>query len=400
MKNAAIYARVSTEEQAKHGYSIGAQLTELRSYADAHGYKVIGEYVDDGVSGQKGYKKRPALCRLLGELEQVDVILFIRLDRWFRSVKLYYEAQDILERNKTAWIATQEDYETVTAAGQFKVNIMLSVAQNEAQKTSERIKFVFDDKRSRGEVLSGKVGIGFSIENKKIVPNDDMDFVRQLFKQYLESRNYIATARWAGENGHPIDPSTVRHMLKNERYAPYVSDYAAAQKLIGLKYRRRTKSDRVYLFSGLLRCEHCGSALVTAWSGSQIYYYCRNKCYEHFLREDRIEAQLLDAVLPQAKAYNIGVRKSAPKVTQAQVDAKRSKLLDLYMNDLITRDEYEARYKAIQDAPPQPKEIPTETLKTALEIYSGLTRENKKTFWSRVMSQAVVGADNVRITYL
>ena len=97
MKRAALYCRVSTEEQARHGYSIGAQLEALRRYAKEQGYVIVGEYLDEGISGQKGYKKRPAMTELMQALDRVDVILFIRLDRWFRSVKLFYQVQDLLD---------------------------------------------------------------------------------------------------------------------------------------------------------------------------------------------------------------------------------------------------------------------------------------------------------------
>lgn len=91
--------RVSTEEQARHGDSIEAQRQALRQYAETHNLTVIGEYADEGVSGQKPVRKRPALSEMLREVEvdRVDLILFTKLDRWFRSVKLYYQAQEVLD---------------------------------------------------------------------------------------------------------------------------------------------------------------------------------------------------------------------------------------------------------------------------------------------------------------
>lgn len=139
-KRVALYMRVSTEEQARHGDSIEAQRQALRKYAETHNLTVIGEYADEGISGQKPVRKRPALSEMLREVEagRVDLILFTKLDRWFRSVKLYYQAQDVLDAHKTAWRAILEDYNTETADGTLKFNIMLSVAQNEAERTSER----------------------------------------------------------------------------------------------------------------------------------------------------------------------------------------------------------------------------------------------------------------------
>lgn len=166
MKRVALYMRVSTEEQARHGDSIEAQRQALRQYAETHNLTVIGEYADEGISGQKPVRKRPALSEMLREVEadRVDLVLFTKLDRWFRSVKLYYQAQDVLDAHKTAWRAILEDYNTETADGTLKVNIMLSVAQNEAERTSERIKFVFADKVRRGEPITGSLPMGYRIE--------------------------------------------------------------------------------------------------------------------------------------------------------------------------------------------------------------------------------------------
>ena len=75
---------------------------------------------------------------------KIDRILSIKLDRWFRNVREYHKIQEILEANNVTWQATMEDYNTATADGRLKVNIMLSVAENESDRTSERIKFVFD----------------------------------------------------------------------------------------------------------------------------------------------------------------------------------------------------------------------------------------------------------------
>ena len=85
----ALYARVSTEEQKNHGFSIETQLDELRKYANTHEYYVHDEYVDEGFSG--GTLNRPALKRLLDDIRknQIDIVIFVKLDRWFRSVQDY-----------------------------------------------------------------------------------------------------------------------------------------------------------------------------------------------------------------------------------------------------------------------------------------------------------------------
>lgn len=106
-KRVALYVRVSTQEQKKHGLSVDSQITALKEYCTKKKYTVVDVYSDAGISARKKYTKRPELLRLLGDCEQkkIDLILFTKLDRWFRSVADYYEVQSILEKVKVPWKA-------------------------------------------------------------------------------------------------------------------------------------------------------------------------------------------------------------------------------------------------------------------------------------------------------
>jgi len=182
----ALYIRVSTEEQALRGYSLEAQRETLESYVKEHGMIIADFYQDEGKSARKSYRTRPEFMRLLHDVEagEIDLILFIKLDRWFRNVGDYHEVQKILDKHKVLWRAVLEDYETVTSSGQFKVNIMLAVAQNEADRTSERIRVVMDSKIKHGTVPSGHIPFGYRIgENKhlEVVP-EQAAIVRDIFE--------------------------------------------------------------------------------------------------------------------------------------------------------------------------------------------------------------------------
>ena len=98
-RRAALYIRVSTEEQAKHGYSLEAQEKKLKAYSKEHGYKVADIYIDEGKSARKAYTKRPEFMRMMDDVkaDKIDVILFIKLDRWFRNIYDYYKIQEILD---------------------------------------------------------------------------------------------------------------------------------------------------------------------------------------------------------------------------------------------------------------------------------------------------------------
>ena len=114
VRRAALYIRVSTEEQAKKGYSIPAQREDLEEYARSNGYVIAGVFIDEGKSARKKYTARPAFMKMLEGVKagEIDVILFIKLDRWFRNIADYYEVQKILDAHNVAWKTTQEHYDT------------------------------------------------------------------------------------------------------------------------------------------------------------------------------------------------------------------------------------------------------------------------------------------------
>ena len=205
-RRAALYIRVSSEEQAKHGLSLEAQREKLRQYAASNGLRIIEEYPDEGYSARKSFRSRPQFLRLLDDVERekFDVILFIKLDRWFRNVSDYYEIQRILDDHHVSWIATEEEYDTTTANGRLHLNIKLSIAQDEADRTSEHIKFVFESKLRRGEVVSGKVPFGYKIENKRLAVDDEKaPIVRDIFDHYLSLLSIGALREYTVEAGRP-----------------------------------------------------------------------------------------------------------------------------------------------------------------------------------------------------
>ena len=149
----AIYCRVSTEEQVLHGYSLAAQEDALVSYAKENGLKIVKIYRDEGFSARKPIMKRKVMLELLEDVKAglIDRILFVKLDRWTRNVSEFHSVQQILDRHNVTWQAILEDYNTITADGRLKLNIMLSVAENEADRTSERIRFTRNSRIQKGE---------------------------------------------------------------------------------------------------------------------------------------------------------------------------------------------------------------------------------------------------------
>lgn len=399
----ALYARVSTEEQAVHGLSIDAQLAALKE-----AYPSGEEFVDLGISARKPISKRPELQRLLRmvERDQFDLIVFTKLDRWTRNIREYYKAQDILDAHSVAWRALHEDYETETASGRLKTNIMLAVAQDEADRTSERIKAVFEEKRRKGLVTSGGVALGLAVENGKLVPGADADRVREIFRTYISTRSMRAVAKRTG-----YTTSGVQYLLDNENYLNTgvidASTWETVRNIRATRQQRHVRSDRVYLFSSIVFCPYCGTRLTSLWSKGHIYYRCRKKaegkCPGIRFREEKLEEYLLSNLMPYVDGVLLEVDEKQKKpVDVAALKRKRDRLTDLYMDDLIDRAKYEKEYTDLADqiakAEREPKPPDRAEILTALETYRTLSRPAKKAFWSTLIKSIVPDGDGFKFT--
>ena len=165
----ALYVRVSGQEQAIKGLSLEAQQESLEEYARERGWVIVGVYIDAAKTARKSLGKRTNFLRMLESVKQdnVDLILFTRLDRWFRSVADYYKVMEILDAHNCGWLTTQEQYDTTTAGGRLYINLCLSIAQNEADLCGERIGVVLDSKVKHGTVVSGKIPFGYRINEER-----------------------------------------------------------------------------------------------------------------------------------------------------------------------------------------------------------------------------------------
>jgi len=415
MKRAALYSRVSSEEQVLHGLSLDAQLETLKKYAVDNEYIIADIYTDEGITARKRYTKRPEFVRLLDDAKagNIDVILFCKLDRWFRNISDYYEVQKILDAHGVQWIATEEDYNTTTTNGRLLLNLKLTIAQNEADTTSDRIKFVFEGKRQRGEVTCGAAPFGYKIENKHLVPDENAQLAVEMFNQFVQTRSIRATSLWCYERNIGADYTTVRRRLQNTAYigSMYGNDnfcqpiidkdiFEATQSLLLSRSPRNTStSNRVYLFSGLLRCSECGAAMHSDTGKGKAYYRCRqNENYHscsnnHRVREDFIETWLLQNLAIELDNYNIQATLEAKKrsshTDEAKIRKKMTKLKELYLDDKIDRDEYDRDYaqlKALLDAEnKQPQLSPLTLPDNWKQAYELLDRSHKKAFWNRIL---------------
>lgn len=391
----AAYIRVSTEEQAIHGLSVEAQQTALTEWVKQNGHELVDVYNDAGISARKPAAKRPDLQRLLRDVadRRIDLVVFTKLDRWFRNIAEYYKAQEILEKYSVPWKAIHEDYETQTASGRLKVNIMLSVAQDEADRTGERIKTVFAAKKLRGEVCSGKVPVGLKIVDKHIVPTDDAWKVKETFDLFLAARSVEETIR---KSPTGLSRGGVKYMLRNHRFvdAGVISQdiFDKVQRILDCRCQRTVPGTRrVYLFSGLVFCQgKRANSHATVINGRTYYRYRSARSGSMCtISEPKLEAYLLQHVISQLDAMAVFSAKKEKPVDPAAVKRKMDRLTDLLLRDLISQDKYEVEYRALQSQlrPPQKHRVDRQEILSALSVYGSLSREGKKAFWSNIIER-------------
>lgn len=426
----AIYERVSSEEQALHGYSLEAQDTALKDFAEKNHHSIVGVYCDEGISAHKPYTARPELLRLLSDCEKglVDLIIFVKLDRWFRNVKEYYKVQEILDKNKVCWQAILEDYETITANGKFTVTIMLAIAQQEAERTSERIKFVFANKAQNGQPITGNYGFGYKTAIKdgvKTVVKDKEEVVNAMFEHFMITKNVAELADYMKETfGIETCSGTWSRRLQSERYtgkmhgiegfAPaYITreEYEKILDIIGARRTRRSPN-RTYLFSGLLVCPVCGGSVSGCTNlGKNAYYRCskawnKGGCTnKHSKQEKIIERFLLQNLKREAKIEMERVSELKEKPTK-QLEEQLARLNEIYIMGNIDKDRYEKKTLEIKTKIAQIRadnervKGNCESLEKVLAIdvqtaYEGLTREGKRIFWHSIIDKIIVDGDNI-----
>ncbi len=457
-------------------------------YVREQGWTVAGIYVDAAKTARKRIYKRVEFLRMLEDVKEgkIDRILCTRLDRWFRNVGDYYKVMEVLEKNHCDWSCTQEQYDTSTAGGRLYINMKLSIAQNEADQTGERINVVFDSKIQNGTVVSGSVPFWLRINEEKrleIIP-EKAAILKDAFDHYESTVTQRGTITYI-RNKYGLNwcDATFRRMLKdklvmgvydkNGRYNPSFCPPVISEKQFNhvqelmKRNGKSSPSGRIYLFTSLLVCAECQHNLVGYVGGSGCGYYnyrcnqhfhrgrCSHnrslgekkiekwllnnlaseiekckiagcgyynyRCNQHFHRgrcshnrslgEKKIEKWLLNNLASEIEkckiAYSVNAaakERSSRQTEKAALKNKLTKLKELYVNDLIDLEDYKKDYEiysaALASIPDEQQEkAPDFSLVEHMiqngfkEIYEGLSREEKRTFWRSIIKKIEINND-------
>ena len=445
MKRAAIYMRVSSERQAQEGDSIPAQRSALRKYIDDRDDMVfIGEYLDDGVSGTRS--DRDELQRMLSDVKEgkIAIVLVTKLDRLYRSIRNYLNLQETLDKHHVHWMAIWEPiYDTTTPQGRLIINQMMSIAQFEAENTGQRIRQVFDYKVTKGEVIFGHTPPGLAIKDKHLVHTDMADGVRELFELYDRTSNLSVTTRtFMTRQGFPTTAVGIKQLLQNRLYIGEYRDnssycdpiidkdlFESVQRKLSMNVKVSQKW--TYIFNGLVVCPLCGykmsSGILTQYNRSKTKTYKRPlyRCRRHYayhncdnakyILETTLEKYLLDNIRPQieqlvltATIEDVPQRK---KDQTASIERRLSRLKELYVNELITLDEYKRdRERILAEMPTEPPKtqqeaIDVDSLKEFLAqpfeaMYGDFTPSEKRYFWRSIIKEIRVSKEKIEVDYV
>jgi len=145
-----IYGRVSTLDK---GQDVELQLSDLRTFANARGWKVFKEYVDVGQSGSK--EQRPAFTQLMEDARKrkIDIILVWRLDRFGRSLKHLIVSLDELKTLGVGFVSFKESLDFTTPTGRLMFHLLGAFSEFEKELIRERVKAGVAHARSKGKRL-------------------------------------------------------------------------------------------------------------------------------------------------------------------------------------------------------------------------------------------------------
>jgi len=230
----ALYLRVSTEEQAKEGFSLGAQRQALEDHCMIYDYQIVKVYSDDGYSGRN--TKRPAYRQMLEEMDSWDSILVLKMDRIHRNTRNFIEMMDLLKKKHKGFISKQEKLDTETAMGNFFMTLMQSIAQLESEQIGERTR---DGMRQKAEGLGESddekrtMGFtppfGYRIEDGKLADDYDEQYVVDLIFQLYSNDETMDSICYSlnkqgllTRKGNPWNKFNLRNILHNPVYAGYM----------------------------------------------------------------------------------------------------------------------------------------------------------------------------------
>ena len=387
-----IYMRVSTEDQAREGFSLPEQKERLEAYCKFNSYKIVEYYTDAGISAKTG-NHRPEYDRMLedGKQGKINMIIALKLDRITRSTRDWETLMDYLEKYNINIAFVNDDINTTTANGKMVSRIMMSVSQNEIERTSERTIIGLEGAIKQGHIPA-RAPLGYKHIDKRLVPDPlTKDIVIRIYNLYFEGLTYNTIAKlfnkekvcgktnWKDTSilkiitnviykGDYIQGKTTR----KPRYFPDVVEPIVSKELWDICQVQKKKNQRnymrsqTYIFLQKLKCPKCGRILAGGAShkikvDKWYYYYRCEKCRGN-IREHEIEDSIKD-LLSDIFEYDSVVNEFFLPVLQNKIhnpkedfekeitnlNNKKIRIRKAYIDELFTEEEYKEETTIIEN---------------------------------------------------
>ncbi|MGP4107943.1 recombinase family protein [Virgibacillus sp. L01] len=312
-KKVAIYARVSTTEQAEVGYSIDEQVRTLRGLCEREGYVIYNEYVDRGISG-KNITGRPALQQLLNDAQnkEFDIVLVWKMNRFSRKSLDLLTIVEMLQKKQIGFRSITEQYETETPAGRLQFQMMAAISEFERANIAENVKMGMLARAKEGSWNGGQV-LGYDVVStpsdnskkkvSKLVVNElEAQTVRKIFQLYTEGHGYKSITGHLNQGGYrtkrnkefsitaiktivtnPVYKGVIRYNVRrdwNEKRRNNINPHPIMEKgqhkaiiseevwekAQAIMKTRGGKPNRVHSgefpLTGIMRCPMCGAGMV------------------------------------------------------------------------------------------------------------------------------------------
>lgn len=387
-----LYMRVSTEDQAREGFSLPEQKERLEAYCKFKDFVIKDYYTDAGISAKTG-NYRPEFERLKEDIKskKINTIIALKQDRITRSIFDWEELMRFLEENDAYLDCVNDDINTTNANGKMVSRILMSVSQQEIERTSERTKVGLAGAIKQGHIPH-QAPLGYKHENKKLVIDHlTKDVVIRIFELYHKGMSYqkistlfnkeqvLGKTNWRDSSivaileneiykGDFVHGKRTKHPTYYENVVePIVSkemwEECQVQKKKNSKSYQRTLT---YLFLQKLRCPKCnrilGGKATQKKNGNIYYYYYCHDCKINF-KESLVEEYFNDFVnelveydsvvnqffLPMIKQKFDEPQEELKKDINKQKD-KLERIKRAYINGVFSLEEYNDERKLVESS--------------------------------------------------
>lgn len=403
----ALYARIS-EDDRKDVLGVKRQIHDDRLLAEAKGWQVVGEYVDNDIRASGAPVLRPQFERLLADVQAglVDAIIASEPERITRRPRELEKILEVCQSAGVKYIAYVDSSEVnvETGDGILMARIRAAIAADDADKIGKRVKAKKRELARDGKPSGGPRAFGWTPGYAAIIPGEAA-MIREAVDRVLDGEpvNAIASdwneAGLVTSNGRTWRPGALAEMIKHPRIAGLRShngvivrdavwdpiiDVATRDRLLAELAPRKSRDGRMKgkrLLTGLLRCGRCRGWLVAGSNNGDRSYQCqvfvgvtggcslsiKAEPIEERLRDAALE-RLGDGLLEVLKAQRCGAVDPADTDRIAALEARLDELADMLGADEIDRAGYgRARKKADDELQPIRRRVERQRTRSAID---------------------------------